>query len=89
MPDTLPTHLFRLRASGRQLYTESGQIVLCVYPEGDCDSIPWPMPKKAHKNLTSALFDMRETGELPADTRSVLLPDGTLFHIDSSTITQA
>ena len=49
------------------------RILLCVYPEGDCDTIKWPNPDM--KNLASALFDDRECGFI-GDVE-VLLPDGT------------
>jgi hypothetical protein len=48
-------------------------IVLCIYPEGDCDSIRWPNPDR--KNLHRALFDDRERGIIR--DQEVLLPDGT------------
>ena len=56
-------------------------ILLVRYPEGDCDSIPWPFHSKDDlEHLESALFDAREMGDVPSDTRFVKLPDGATFH---------
>lgn len=63
-------------------------ILICRHPEGDCDTIPWPMVSdfrtkaELDANLRSALFDERECGNLPLDCQSVLLPDGSEFEID-------
>jgi hypothetical protein len=63
------------------LYLAPERILLVRYPEGDCDSIPWPFQrKKDAENLESALFDAREMGDVPSDTRFVKLPDGGTFH---------
>lgn len=56
-------------------------ILLVRYPEGDCDCINWPFEGKDRRNLASALFDEYEMGFLKE--RTVLLPDGTEFNIDS------
>jgi hypothetical protein len=57
------------------------RILLVRYPEGDCDTINWPFKsKKDAENLESALFDEREMGNVPSDTRFVMLPDGGTFH---------
>ena len=74
-----------------QLHTQDGflrlneggydRIVLVRYPEGDCDTINWPFKgKRDAENLESALFDEREMGTIPSDTRFVKLPDGGTFH---------
>lgn len=63
----------------KDLYLD-GRILLRVYPEGDCDSICWPMKKKDKDNLAAALFDEYEMGNLKE--RSVLLPNGQQFNID-------
>lgn len=60
------------------LYLNDG-ILLVRYPEGDCDSINWPFKDKDAANLECALFDEREMGNVPSNTQSVLLPDGTTF----------
>lgn len=52
---------------------EPGPIVLCVYPEGDCDTIQWPNPNL--KNLAAALFDDREMGQFE-DGEEIQLPNG-------------
>ena len=63
------------------LYLAPEKILLVRYPEGDCDSINWPFEsKKDASNLESALFDEREMGNVPSDTRFVVLPDGGTFH---------
>ncbi len=58
-----------------------GNMLLVVrYPEGDCDTINWPFQsKKDAENLECALFDYREMGIVPADTRAIMLPDGGTF----------
>lgn len=60
------------------------QIVLCVYDEGDCDRIPWPMTTADERgNLARALFDDRECRDgFPPDVEEVRLPDGELFGIE-------
>jgi hypothetical protein len=60
----------------------NGRMLLVRYPEGDCDSIVWPFGDNDRRNLASALFDAYETGDLAE--RTVLLPDGTEFDIDSN-----
>jgi hypothetical protein len=65
----------------QQFYREDRLCILVYrYPEGDCDTISWPNPNEDH--LRSCLFDARETGMIPGDTRKVLLPDGSEFSID-------
>ena len=55
-------------------------ILLHIHDAGDCDTIKWP--DYSAESLRAALYDARETGCLPADTKSVQLPDGTEFFID-------
>ena len=55
-------------------------ILIRIYDAGDCDTIKWPNPNI--ENLRIALYDCRETGVLPHDIVSVILPDGTEFLID-------
>lgn len=55
--------------------------VIYHHPEGDHDSIPWPMLPEHKRMLASALYDDIECGTIPPD-RTVILPDGTLFNID-------
>lgn len=62
------------------LYLDPEKILLCIYPAGDCDRIRAKNPNQ--NNLRSALYDARETGELPLDCKSVLLPSGAAFYID-------
>ena len=58
-------------------------LLLRRYDAGDCDTIPWPNPDKGDlENLRAALYDAREMGQIPGDTTSVLLPDGSEFTID-------
>jgi hypothetical protein len=65
----------QLKAIGRDLYYPNGDIIVCRYPEGDCDTIRWPKPNI--KNLMAALFDDRECGDWDGSIDDVLLPDGT------------
>lgn len=65
-------------------------ILVYMYPAGDADTIPWPFKKDAYwtqskwnKALAGALFDAREMGDLPGNTKAVLLPDGKEFVIDT------
>ncbi len=50
------------------------------YLNGDVDSILWPEFDREH--LSGALYDQREMGNIPIDTKSVILPDGKVFNID-------
>lgn len=47
---------------------------------GDVIIARWP--KYNPKDLAILLYGARETGQIPSDTKSVLLPDGTEFEID-------
>jgi hypothetical protein len=47
------------------------------------DRITARWPNYNPKNLAITLYDARETGQIPSDTKSVLLPDGTEFEIDA------
>ena len=61
--------------------TKGNMLLVVRYPEGDCDSINWPFQsKKDASNLENALFDEREMGNVPSDTRFVVLPCGGTFH---------
>lgn len=58
-------------------------LLLRRYDAGDVDTIPWPNPDKGDlENLRAALYDAREMGQIPGNTTSVLLPDGSEFTID-------
>lgn len=63
------------------LYMENC-IILVRYPEGDCDTITWPLTGDGRTHLASALYDIYETGGLTV--RDVTLPDGTTFNIDDN-----
>lgn len=59
-------------------------ILVCHYPDGDCDTIPWPMTSGKHnKTLAGALYDSREMGLVP-DESVFLLPDGKEFCIETN-----
>lgn len=62
-----------------------GSPLLIIYPAGDCDRISWPLgdPKWAGC-LAHALYDAREMGLIPGDSKEVELPDGSLFRIDEN-----
>ena len=72
--------MIQLIAHDGSLRLNLESILLVRYPEGDCDSINWPFKGKDAENLESALFDAREMGDVPSDTRFVVLPDGGTFH---------
>jgi hypothetical protein len=65
---------------GRQDLYLNGEILLHRYPEGDCDSINWPLRDKDRDNLRATLYGEFECGNLTE--RTVILPDGTKFDID-------
>lgn len=50
-------------------------ILVHRYPEGDCDTITWPLGRRDSVNLPRCLFDDRECGII--NDQEVLLPDGT------------
>jgi hypothetical protein len=62
-------------------------LLIFHYPAGDTDTLPWPLKAEYRSDvqlrgqLRTALWDAIETGELPSDTDSVLLPDGTEFKL--------
>lgn len=80
--------IYGLSVKYGQLYA-AGELLVCIYPAGDCDTIRWPFPQDStywtrdswEQALRRALFDARETGQIP-DVTEVLLPDGTVFMID-------
>jgi hypothetical protein len=55
-----------------RLCLPNGDIIVLVYPEGDCDTFDAQNPDI--KKLRSALYDCREMGEL--DCTEVTLPNG-------------
>lgn len=66
--------------------------IIANYGE-DCDFIPWPFVEgtywtmdKIKTAFARALYDSVETGILDWRQRSVLLPDGMAFAIDTATI---
>lgn len=75
----LYTPLALVDKSLRDFYS-GNPILLCIYPEGDCDRIKWPNFNP--ENLRAALYDARETGVLP-HCEEVILPDGKIFRIDA------
>ena len=62
-------------------------ILSCLYPSGDHDIVPWPMPKtkaaELRKRLARALFDERECNSLFPRGAVIELPDGTVFDFDA------
>ena len=64
----------------REWHGNADILIVRRYDAGDCDTIAWPNPDQ--ENLRSALYDAREMGQIPGDTTSVLLPDGSEFTID-------
>lgn len=57
------------------IFISGDNLLMVHYEAGDCDTIKWPDPDVEH--LREALFDCRETGCIPIDTKSALLPDST------------
>lgn len=55
-------------------------ILLYQYPEGDCDTINAEKPNIEH--MRSALYDARESGLIPHDTTTAILPGGQSISID-------
>ena len=57
------------------------RLLLCIYSAGDCDTISASRPNE--KNLRRALYDARETGDLPdqdgVPVSEVTLPNGKVF----------
>lgn len=54
-----------------------GELILVVYPAGDCDYISWPLTKPT--NLARALYDAHQCMGFFSDGDTVLLPDGSQF----------
>jgi hypothetical protein len=63
-------------------FFSSDPVLVFRYPEGDCDTIPWPMKKEHRPMLALCLYDDREIGVIP-DVPSVILPDGSEFFIEA------
>lgn len=62
-------------------FHDDDPILSVQYADGDCDTIAWPLTNP--RDLAGALYDAREMGVIPF-VESVVLPDGTEFHIDSN-----
>lgn len=82
---TTPAPTTLLAIDGRLYLPAYGQheeenILVHYYGSGDVDTIAWPNPRTEH--LLEALYGARECGEMP-DVAEVLLPDGTIFRIDT------
>lgn len=61
---------------------EDGVIILASRDEtGDPFTVKWP--NYDPRSLAIALYDARETGQIPSDTKTVLLPDGVEFEIEA------
>ena len=61
------------------------EILIVMYPAGDCDTISWPFTEPRHATqLEKALYDLYQCTEELKEGDTVLLPDGTLFgHTES------
>lgn len=60
----------------REWHPNERLILVHRYPEGDCDTVPWPLKTaKHHEMLKACLFDAVETGLLRTGD-AVYLPDG-------------
>lgn len=70
-----------------------GYIILRMYGAGDCDTVAWPFGSDGYdaaqdrENLAVALYDMYECGSIKE--RTVALPDGSAFNIDTNMPTKA
>ena len=69
----------RLVVFGTMLALPGQELLVHTYPSGDVDTVNWPDFRPAI--LRGALYDARETNEIP-DVPAVLLPDGRRFAID-------
>ena len=67
----------------REWFGDDGAILVCRYPDGDVDTIAYPLESDAWRDrLRSALFDARECGKIPGDSQAVELPNGERFDIE-------
>lgn len=57
-----------------------GPIMLFRYPEGDCDTLSWPLSDTSEQ-LAVIVSDMRECGWIE-DSDVVLLPNGEKINVD-------
>lgn len=75
--DTAFEELFSELCSG--FAPDDGSVIIVHrYPDGDADTIPWPMVRDRDKwlrALRAAIFDDRETGLI--GDQQFFLPDGT------------
>lgn len=69
----------KLTVSAGMLALPNGDVLVCRYSAGDCNTIDAAEPNQ--EDLHLALYDEREIGGLPADCRSVELPNGDVFYI--------
>jgi hypothetical protein len=59
------------------------EILLIVYPAGDCDTIGWTdLDNVNREHLQVALYDAVMKGELPPNCQDVELPNGETFFIE-------
>jgi hypothetical protein len=54
-------------------------LLIRYYPEGDVDTIPWPMDERHTERLAIALFDQRECNAYFPGDALIELPDGSPF----------
>lgn len=66
---------------------EKDKTVLVRYTEVDYDTFNWPLDttyrtaEKQMEEIAHAMYDARETGDIPADTGVIVLPDGTRIEV--------
>jgi len=67
-------------------------LLMKIYTEGDCDTIPWPLVphpytsatvESLERRLASALYDERESNPFFPFDATIALPDGTIFDFDA------
>lgn len=68
----------------RDWFGDEGAILVYCYPEGDVDTISYPLSPSGswRPMLRSCLLDARECGRLPADSQAVELPNGERFDLN-------
>lgn len=66
---------------------DTASLLIRRYDTGDCDTIPFPLPKRKmpeiRKRLARALYDERECNSFFPSDAVIELPDGTVFDFEA------